>query len=160
MEVPLGTFNGQWHRRQVAQCYATCNRWNDERNVNVNRNEFDQYVKHMLKATYYVRYADDFVVFSHNKHELERFLLRIEPFLSKHLKLQLHSRKVSITTLASGVDFLGWVHFLDHRVLRTSTKRRMLKRVRGLDAKSAAARSYRGMLSHGNAQALRSSLCR
>jgi hypothetical protein len=27
------------------------------------------------------------------------------------LKLALHPRKVSITTVASGVDFLDWVHF-------------------------------------------------
>ena len=31
-------------------------------------------------------------------------------------------QKVSIGTLASGVDFLGWAHFPDHRVIRTATK--------------------------------------
>ncbi|HEY4526524.1 MAG TPA: reverse transcriptase/maturase family protein, partial [Candidatus Paceibacterota bacterium] len=32
--------------------------------VNVYMNEFDQFVKHKLKAKYYTRYADDFVVLS------------------------------------------------------------------------------------------------
>ncbi|MFA5935089.1 MAG: reverse transcriptase/maturase family protein [Candidatus Paceibacterota bacterium] len=32
--------------------------------VNIYLNEFDQFVKHKLKAKYYIRYADDFVFFS------------------------------------------------------------------------------------------------
>jgi hypothetical protein len=55
---------------------------------------------------------------------------------------------------ASGIDFLGWVHFPDHRVLRTATKRRMLRRVESAKPREAALASYRGMLSHGNARGL------
>ncbi len=33
-------------------------------------------------------------------------------------------------TTNSGVDFLGWVHFPHHRVLRTATKKRMLRRIK------------------------------
>src|SRR3989344_5845407 len=33
--------------------------------VNVYMNEFDQFVKHKVKAKYYIRYADDFVILSH-----------------------------------------------------------------------------------------------
>jgi len=33
-------------------------------------NEFDQYVKHRLKAKHYIRYADDFVILSTNKEWL------------------------------------------------------------------------------------------
>lgn len=54
-------------------------------------------------------------------------------------------------TLSSGVDFLGWVHFPDHRVLRTATKQRMLKRIAGKPS-DASVESYRGMLRHGNAR--------
>ena len=32
--------------------------------VNIYMNNFDQFVKHKLKAKYYIRYADDFVIFS------------------------------------------------------------------------------------------------
>ena len=42
MEVPLWYFfKGQCNRRRIALCYATFNRWNDERNVNGNRNDND-----------------------------------------------------------------------------------------------------------------------
>ena len=54
---------------------------------------------------------------------------KIADFLYEHLKLELHPDKLFIKTLASGVDFLGYVHFPDHWVLRTATKRRMLKRI-------------------------------
>jgi retron-type reverse transcriptase len=121
--------------------------------VNVYMNEFDQFVKHKLKTKHYIRYSDDFVTLSSSRDELLKILPYMEVFLRDRLKLSLHPDKVSIETLASGVDFLGWVHFPDHRVLRTSTKRRMLKALSG-NPKEETAMSYRGMLSHGNAHKL------
>ena len=118
--------------------------------VNIYMNEFDQFVKHALKVKYYIRYADDFVLLSHDKAELEELLPQIRKFLNERLKLSLHPDKVFIKTLASGVDFLGWVHFPDHRVLRVSTKRRMFRRLRGEPSEESIA-SYLGLLSHGNA---------
>jgi hypothetical protein len=50
--------------------------------------------------------------------------------------------------------FLGWVHFPDHRVLRTASKRRMLKRLKKTPVKEETLNSYLGMLSHGNAHKL------
>ena len=78
-----------------------------------------------------------------------KILSYMRVFLRERLALELHPDKVSIATLASGVDFLGWVHFLDHRVLRTSTKRRMFRALAG-DPKPGTIVSYRGMLRHGN----------
>ena len=128
--------------------------------VNIYLNEFDQFVKQRLKAKYYIRYADDFVFLSRDKAKLEQALRYTAVFLRKELKLQLHPNKVSITTIASGVDFLGWVHFPDHRVLRTSTKRRMLRRTVGLEEKSPTVKSYLGMLGHGNGKKLKELLMR
>jgi hypothetical protein len=71
--------------------------------------------------------------------------------------LELHPNKVFIKTLASGVDFLGWVHFPDHRVLRTTTKKRLLKALKN-DPSRAAVQSYKGMMSHGHTQKLRREL--
>jgi len=76
--------------------------------VNVYMNEFDQYMKHKLKVRYYIRYADDFVILSEDKNYLEKLLAKIDLFLREKLKLNLHPNKISISTLASGVDFLGW----------------------------------------------------
>lgn len=122
--------------------------------VNIYMNEFDQFMKHQMKAKYYIRYSDDFVVLSQDKSWLEELLPKIGDFLSERLKLNLHPSKVSIRTLASGIDFLGWVHFPDHRVLRTTTKKRMFKNV-DLDSRIATVESYLGLLSHGNSYGLR-----
>jgi len=77
----------------------------------------------------------------------------IDNFLKQRLRLTLHPQKVFIKTLASGVDFLGWVNFPDHRVLRTTTKRRMIKRILE-NPTEATTNSYAGLLSHGNAHKL------
>lgn len=117
--------------------------------ANVFLNEFDQFVKHKLKAKHYIRYADDFVIFSQDKEYLESLIPQMQNFLQSRLKLDMHPDKVFIKTLASGMDFLGWVHFFDHRVLRTATKKRMLRKV-GQNPSRESINSYLGMLGHGN----------
>ncbi len=117
--------------------------------VNIYMNEFDQFMKRELKVKYYIRYADDFVILQNDKMELEKLLPKISAFLIESLKLSLHPDKVFIKTFASGVDFLGWVHFPKHRVLRTSTKRKMLRSIAD-NPKPETVQSYLGMLSHGN----------
>ena len=121
--------------------------------VNIYMNEFDQFVKHKLKVKYYIRYADDFIVMSTDRTWLLKTLNQFHDFLSTKLKLSLHPKKVFIKTFASGVDFLGWVHFTDHRVVRTTTKCRMFKRLEESRA-DATVQSYIGLLSHGNAHKL------
>ncbi|MBU6231777.1 MAG: hypothetical protein KGI45_01545 [Patescibacteria group bacterium] len=123
--------------------------------VNIYMNEFDQFIKHRLKAKYYIRYADDFVVLLPDRSHLERILPMMKDYLADNLKLTMHPDKISIQTVASGVDFLGWVHFPDHRVLRTTTKRRMLKRLKATACTPATLQSYLGLMSHGNCHKLR-----
>jgi RNA-directed DNA polymerase len=122
--------------------------------VNIYLNEFDKFVKHRLKAKRYIRYADDFVILFQDRNHLLEILPYVEAFLRERLKLALHPDKVSIETLASGVDFLGWVHFPDHRVLRTATKRRMFRRIDDMNDKEETVQSYLGMLGWGNARKL------
>lgn len=130
--------------------------------VNIYMNKFDQFAKHKLKVKYYIRYADDFVVLSQDKEYLKSVLEKMKEFLQDELKLNLHPHKVSIETFSSGIDYLGWVHFPKHRVLRTVTKRRMFKRIvettlneLGKEGKEETTQSYLGLLSHGNAYKLR-----
>lgn len=122
--------------------------------VNIYMNEFDQFAKHKLKAKYYIRYADDFVIFSENKKLLESQITPIQKILRDKLNLELHPDKISIKTLNSGIDFLGWVNFYNHRVLRTNTKRRMLKRIRE-NSNIQTINSYFGLLKHGETYKLR-----
>ena len=121
-------------------------------------NEFDQFMKHGLRAKHYIRYADDFVIFDQDKNKLVKILRYIAVFLREELQLELHPHKVSIETMASGVDFLGWVHFPYHIVLRTTTKRRMFRNICVIDVKEETIQSYLGMLSHGDAWKLRENI--
>jgi len=122
--------------------------------INIYMNVFDHFVKRNLKANHYVRYADDFVILSEDKSYLESILLKIRKFLGVRLKLALHPDKVFIKTLASGIDFLGWVHFPDHRVLRNATKWRMYRRLFDHPTNETY-QSYSGLLRHGNSWKVR-----
>jgi len=122
--------------------------------VNIYMNDFDHFVKRKLKINFYIRYADDFVILHNDKKYLEEILPKIYEFLEKKLKLQIHPDKVFIKTIWSGVDFLGWVNFPHYRVLRTSTKKRVFRKVENNPAE-AIKQSYLGLLSHGNTYKLK-----
>jgi hypothetical protein len=125
--------------------------------VNIYMHEFDMFVKQELKVKYYIRYADDFVFLSQDRTYLAELLPRIDTFLKEKLKLTLHEHKVYIKNFDTGVDFLGWVHFPHHRVLRTATKKRIIRGMQGYP-KSETITSYRGLLQHGNTKKLQRAL--
>jgi RNA-directed DNA polymerase len=118
--------------------------------VNIYMHEFDMYIKQTLKIPYYIRYADDFVVLSSNKDMLVKILFEMRVFLQEKLRLTMHPNKVSIGTLASGVDFLGWVHFPNQRVLRIVSKKRLFRKLVNSDFDQAVVQSYFGLLQHGD----------
>lgn len=122
--------------------------------VNIYMHEFDMFVKQELRIKYYLRYADDFAVFSEDKEYLEEILLRMEKFLNEKLKLKLHENKVYIKTYASGIDFLGWIHFPHHRQIRTTTKRKVIRKLKGYP-KPETINSYKGLLGHGDTYKLK-----
>lgn len=117
--------------------------------INIYMNEFDQFVKRELKIKYYLRYADDFLILHENREYLSDLILKLADFLETRLKLSLHPKKVFIKTLSSGVDFLGWINFPHHRVLRTATKHRMLGKLKQNNSTETLV-SYLGLLKHGN----------
>lgn len=117
--------------------------------ANVYMNIFDQWVKCNLKIKNYLRYADDFIFLSLNHERLLETIPRVEGFLTEKLKLTLHPKKIIFETIASGVDFLGWVNFPCYRVLRRATQRRMITRIMGNPCPETL-QSYLGLLSHGN----------
>lgn len=121
--------------------------------ANVYLNELDRFVKQDLRFPHYIRYADDFVFLSPYRNELLAILPIISDLLRDHLKLAIHPDKIILKTFASGVDFLGWVHFPYYRVLRKTTERRMFKRVAEHPSK-ATINSYLGLLGHGNGHCL------
>jgi len=127
--------------------------------ANIYLNELDQFAKHILKEKYYLRYCDDFVILCDNEKHLQNLILKINNFLRENLKLNLHPNKIIIRKYYQGVDFLGYVVLPHHRVLRTKTKRRIIKKIQnkrqdlqnGLIAEECFEQSlqaYFGVLSH------------
>lgn len=98
--------------------------------ANVYLNELDQFVKHILKIKYYLRYCDDFMILSTNREELTNLVPKIEEFLKLKLKLSLHENKIIIRKYTQGIDFLGYIA-LPHIILpRTRTRRRIFKKLK------------------------------
>ena len=126
---------------------------------NICLNEFDQFIKRKLRVRHYVRYADDFVILSRDKTYLENLIFEIGEFLQNNLKLRLHNKKVFIRQWRQGVDFLGYVIYPYHIILRTKTKKRIFKKIsikryqlkNGLiteESFNQTIQSYLGILSH------------
>lgn len=124
-------------------------------------NEFDQFMKHDLRVKHYVRYTDDFIVIANSLVYLKSLLPSIADFLAERLALGLHPHKVTFRPAHQGIDFLGYIIFLHHRLLRTRTRKRILKML-GQRATDHAQQlitdysfrqtiqSYLGALSHAN----------
>jgi hypothetical protein len=98
--------------------------------INIYLNELDQYVKHQLKVRYYVRYVDDFIILSKDKRYLQELTETIRTFLYDKLYLTLHPKKVSISPSDKGIDFLGYVIFKEHILLRTRNVKSFRKRLK------------------------------
>ena len=123
--------------------------------------ELDQFMKHNLRVKKYLRYTDDFVIIAEDLVYLNSLLKPVESFLNDQLKLSLHPEKVIIRKLSQGIDFLGYVVFPYHRILRIRTRKRMWRKI-GEKIKQyedgqiekekldQVMQSYLGILSHGN----------
>ncbi len=106
--------------------------------ANVYLHELDEFVKHALKAKYYIRYVDDFIILHENKEILEAYKDKISNFLNTNLFLQLHPAKSKILTLNNGINFLGFRVFFHHILIRKKNAwkfERKLKRLKKLCAK-------------------------
>ena len=101
--------------------------------ANVYLNELDWFVKRELKAEYYIRYVDDFVILHHDKHELQSFKERIEDFLADHLHLKLNHDKSKIEPLARGIQFLGFRNYYHHKLLKKKSTKRIYRKIHLLE---------------------------
>ena len=116
--------------------------------ANIYLNELDQFVKHQLKSRYYLRYCDDFVIIHPDPCYLYGLIPRISEFLQNCLCLELHPQKITLRKLRQGIDYLGYVTLLHYRVLRTKTKRRILRLARRGQILESSLCSFLGLLSH------------
>ncbi len=83
---------------------------------------FDHWLKEVVGIKHYWRYADDMVILSHSKDELHDILIRIKNYLSLNLRLEVkHDHRIFPVRL--GIDFVGYVHFPTHVLLRKTIKK-------------------------------------
>lgn len=127
--------------------------------ANIYLNELDVFVKQKLKVKYYLRYTDDFLIISKSKEYLKKIILEMIHFLEENLLLKIHEEKTRIRKITQGVDFLGYVVFTCHKLVRTKTKKRIFKKLEkryqdlenGLISKKSfnqSLQSYLGILKH------------
>jgi len=98
--------------------------------ANVYLDKFDKFVKHTLKAKYYIRYVDDFIILHSSKEKLEEWKKEIDNFLRKELKLELHPEKSKIIPLSRGIDFVGFRNFYYFKLLRKRNLKKILVKIK------------------------------
>ena len=121
--------------------------------ANIYLNELDYFVKHELRRRYYIRYCDDFIILNQSEDYLRELILVISNFLESKLHISLHPHKIIVRKFRRGIDFLGYVTLPYYRVVRTKTKRRMLRLVSENNLSS-----YLGVCRHAYARMLESEL--
>jgi hypothetical protein len=96
--LPIGNLTSQFW----ANCYL---------------NPFDHFVKRNLRCKGYLRYVDDFLLFSDNKDELNAWREKITAKLCE-FRLTLHENKCQPRPVTEGIPFLGFVLYPNHRMLK------------------------------------------
>jgi len=86
--------------------------------ANLYLNELDQFVKHVLKCRYYLRYVDILLFLTTAKKNCWKQKQKIEEFLRQKLFLELHPDKWKIAAVSEGIDFLGYVVKPTHILVR------------------------------------------
>ena len=85
--------------------------------ANIYLNELDRFVKFNLKIKGYLRYGDDFVVFSKNRNNLIKIRREVIAFLSNNLRLSINQKNEIIIKARAGLFFLGAKIYPKGRVL-------------------------------------------
>ena len=85
--------------------------------ANVYLNPLDHFIKRELKCPAYLRYVDDFLLFSDSKEYLHEWRSEVINFLSS-LRLTLHENEAQVFPTRTGIPFLGWRVYPDHLRLK------------------------------------------
>ena len=94
---------------------------------NVYLNELDYFVKQQLHCRDYIRYCDDFCLFSNDKRILAQYQERLSQYVRDVLKLEFS--KAVIYPVNRGVTFIGYRHFRKFIMLRKYGAKKLRKRV-------------------------------
>jgi len=123
--------------------------------------DIDHYIKQQLKATHYIRYMDDMVIFGRSKRDLHKLRVRISDKLEENglrMKANWQVCRLDLEPL----DFMGFRFYRDHTTLRRSIMLRITRRVRKVHRKgrrisykdACAIISYLGWIKHSDSYRL------
>ncbi|MDE6250844.1 MAG: reverse transcriptase/maturase family protein [Alphaproteobacteria bacterium] len=127
---------------------------------NLYMNELDMFVKHQMHVRNYIRYCDDFCIFSNDLHELLQLRKVLGEWLEQNLGLRFSRAFVKHTS--HGVDFIGYRHFATHIILTHAGARKLRHNMRNIIARAEISRhtesqldSYRGWMQWARCHNLR-----
>ncbi len=89
----------------------------------------DLFVKRELCCRAYLRYVDDFALFSDSAQTLWEWKVAIRERLAS-LRLTMHETRAQVTPVAGGIPWLGFVVFSDHRLVKARKVRFSTRRLR------------------------------
>ena len=135
--LPIGNYTSQWFANFYLQ-------------------DFDHYLKEVLKIKYYVRYMDDIVIFGSNKRTLHKHFRIIEEMLHD-LYLKPKGNWQVFRTDKRPLDFLGYKFYRNKTILRKKNSLRMKRRAKKIFKKGrlsftdcCAMISYMGWIKSSN----------
>lgn len=135
--IPIGFYTSQW----FANFYLT---------------DLDHYIKEKLKIKYYIRYADDMVLFSNNKKNLHKTRILIEDYLKRE-KLKLKENYSLFKVDNRFIDFLGYKFYRGYIKLRRGIFLKIKRKVKRIYKKkyinihnAYSMISYNGWIIHSN----------
>jgi retron-type reverse transcriptase len=99
---------------------------------------FDHWLKEEKQVKHYWRYADDIVILAPNKEVLQNLLHEIRAYMHDNLNLKVKRNYQVFPVDARGIDFLGYVFYHSHTLLRKSIKQRLFRRVAKLRKRKVA----------------------
>lgn len=101
--------------------------------ANIYLNGFDHFIKEELKVKHYIRYVDDFALFSSDRSFLADARLALEDYLAT-LRLKIHPIKSQLFETRKGANFVGFRVMSDRIRVRQCNLRRARRRLRQMHA--------------------------
>lgn len=98
--------------------------------------ELDRFIKNNLLIKPYVRYMDDFILWSNNAQQLTQIGEQIEIFLNRFLSLSLKLKYTNTTS--HGLNFLSYRIFDNRIELQQKSKKRFIKKLKKYETNIAS----------------------
>lgn len=121
----------------------------------------DHWLKEEKKVKHMFRYCDDIIILGKSKEDLHQLRHDIEIYLKDVLKFDLKNNYQIYNIETRGIDFVGYRHFRNYILLRKTTSKRLIRKMRDIAKKTESGReltysdwcsinSYKGWMKWAN----------